>query len=181
MLYGKDIQYNKGVLYSDNYIELIEKFNCGNPSIDKYLKEKAKEDLILGRGTTKLFLNKQKDRLIGFYTLNCTSLVIGDNTVDGNFNPAVEIKMFAVDREYQKIPYSEDEDDFKLSDDLLLDIIDDIRIFTESCCGASHVVLYSIPYSVKFYTRNGFKNFLSNMKRNTDRYVEGCIPLFLTL
>ena len=57
----------------------------------------------------------------------------------------------------------------------------EIYKISESVCGASHVVLYSVPEAVSFYQRNGFNKFIGDMEMPSKMFVEGCTPMFLNL
>jgi hypothetical protein len=79
------------------------------------------------------------------------------------------------------MPYSEDEDDMYFSDYLLCDIIKKIVDFTENICGANSIILYSVPYAIKFYERNGFEPFKEYMVSSDDSYLNECEPMWLQL
>ena len=179
MLYGKDIKYYVE-LYTDNYYDIINKFDCTNDKINKYLKEKAYSELQDGRAVTSLFLNENKDRIIGFYSIRGLALVLGTGEKDNHFYSAIEIKMFAIDREYQDMPYAENSDK-TLSDYLLSDVVDNINDITTQTCGAEFIVLYAVPSSVKFYKKYGFNLFNEFIRFNTDSFLEDCKGMFLPL
>lgn len=179
MIYGKDIEYNVK-LYNEKYRKFIDKFDCTNNSINKYLKEKAYDDMLYGRTVTRLIFNKQNDRIIGFYTLITSALVVGTGITDNHFYSAIEIKFFAIDKEYQHIRYDENDDNI-LSDYLLSEVIDDINEITLKNCGAEFVILYSVPRAIHFYKDYGFKLFNDFIRPNTDNYLGDCQGMFMNL
>lgn len=179
MIYGEDIKFNVYKL-SDEYSSLIERFECGNKEIDKYLKYKALGDMESGNSLTRIIVTKNNEEIIAYYSINCSAIVMEDHS-HKYFSPSVEIKMFAVNDKYHSIPYSKDEDDICFSDYLLCLIIKEIVDFTENICGANSIILYSVPYAINFYERNGFELFREYMLSSDDNYLNGCEPMWLQL
>lgn len=159
MIHGKDILYNI-LRFTDKDISLVQDFNCGNEVINDYLKEEACNDT---KATTFIIVNNDNNQIIAYYSLNCSGFVI-DNGNNFTIYPAVEIKMFAIDEKYQHIPYSTNREDGNLSDTLL-----------------DNVILYSVPSAENFYRRNGFKRFENFMLQSTSLFLDGCIPMYLSL
>lgn len=89
--------------------------------------------------------------------------------------------MFAIDEKYQHMNYSENIEDGNFSDMLFSEVIGNIYNFTDNYCGADKVILYSVPDAESFYTRNGFKRFERFMLQSTSIFVDGCIPMYLSL
>jgi hypothetical protein len=182
ILYGENIDYSIES-FSTEYCSMLSEFECGNSEIDRYLCNDAKCDTTEGRGVTKLILNDNKSKVIGFYTLDCSAMIVETNESQGKIGlaPAVEIKMFAVDKSYQDISYSKIKEDGTFSDILLCEAINQINNFTESTCGAVCIILYSVPSAKKFYIRNKFVSFKPIMKKNDDVYLKGCEPMYMAL
>jgi len=176
MIYAKDIDNTPILLTKDN-ISLVRNFNCGNKVINEYLKFKALEDT---QATTFIVLDDNSNDIICYYSLSCCGFVVNNGT---NFTiyPAVEIKMFAIDEKYQHMNYSENIEDGNFSDMLFSEVIGNIYNFTDNYCGADKVILYSVPDAESFYTRNGFKRFERFMLQSTSIFVDGCIPMYLSL
>lgn len=57
MMYGEDLELNIYKLNTE-YLYLIQDFNCGNDEINKFLKEKALEQMDSGKALQELFLIK---------------------------------------------------------------------------------------------------------------------------
>lgn len=176
MIYGEDILYNI-IRFTDKDINLVQDFNCGNEVINDYLKEEACNDT---KATTFIIVNNANSQIIAYYSLNCSGFVI-DNGNNFTIYPAVEIKMFAIDEKYQHIPYSTNREDGNLSDTLFDNVIGYIYSFTDNCCGADKVILYSVPNAENFYKRNGFKRFENFMLQSTSLFLDGCVPMYLSL
>ncbi|MBR6836695.1 MAG: hypothetical protein IKM72_11940 [Oscillospiraceae bacterium] len=179
MIYGEDINLSDRVRITEDNKELTLGFDCGNETMNKYLKEKSYEDT---KATTFIIKNNDDNTVICYYSLCCSGLVI--NTNDGNLfsmYPAVEIKMFAVDEKYQHIPYYNEPDTCSLSDMLFYDVIGHINEFTENECAADKIILYAVPKAESFYSRNMFKKFEEYMKPASSWFTDECIPMFMSL
>ena len=178
MLYGEDIELDIAKL-NEEYLPFVQDFKCGNDEIDKFLKHKALEDTEIGRSITRLFFTNQKE-LVGYYSINCSALVV-ENHNHRYFAPAIELKMFAIDNKYKHMQYSKDDKDYFLSDSLLSIVIKEIINITENVCGANNIILYSVPYTIDFYERNGFEPFKEYMISNDDMFLDGCLPMLIRL
>lgn len=176
MLYGEDIK-NKPKLLTSSDIDLVKDFDCGNQVINDYLKQEALKDT---KATTFIVVNTETNEVICYYSLNCSGFVVNNGN---NFTiyPAVEVKMFAIDEKYQHLPYSKSFKDGNFSDMLFNEVIGFIYEFTDLYCGADKVILYAVPNAESFYKRNGFKRFESFMLQSTSLFLNGCIPMYLSL
>lgn len=156
--------------------ELLKNFDCENEVINNYFTSKAQDD---SDAVSFAFIDEEKEALIALSSLSCSSII----APSGNklhLLPAVEIKMFAVNKEYQHKPVFP-EDDQHWSSHCLDKIIFHIREFTDTHCGASRIVLYSVPKAESFYLRAGFKKFLEFMRPQDKSFLEDCIPMFMVL
>lgn len=50
--------------------------------------------------------------------------------------------------------------------------------FTDDYCGASRIVLYSVPEAVSFCKRNGFDDFKEFMNPDQSLDVADCVPMY---
>lgn len=175
-MFGEGIKY-KIVILEQKYEYLIKTFDCGNEVINKFLY-KASNVFLNGMGITKLIINEEETKLIGFYTL-CSSAML--QTID-KYNralPAIEIKMFAIDLEYQNIPFFKDTTDeiYVFSDAMLSDIISEISTLSEETIGIKYIILHSVPKAIKFY-RRGLFIFLDEINEYLelpyDTFSDGC-------
>ena len=160
--YGKDIIFN---FYnrSEEDLGYLKKFDCGNSEINKYFNNEAISDT---KSVTKVIwrkdeksdkLNKEENDIIGLYSVSASAMFYDDYDDKKYIIPAIEIKFFAINQEYQDMPFSEDYEEGVFSDYLFASIINNIRGITENECGAEKIVLYSVPDAVEFYKRNGFE------------------------
>ena len=162
---------------------ILSNFHSGNDSIDSYFKGKC--EAITDTSAKSFVVTNDSTQngmpsVIGVYSLCCSGYVV-DSHKYFYIHPAVEIKYFAINEYYQDIQYSENTEEGCLSSNILAMIIGRIISFTDSYCGANKVILYSVPEAEFFYQRMGFHLFADYMLKNNERYLEGCIPMYLDL
>lgn len=156
--------------------ELLKNFDCENEVINDYFADKEEDD---NDTVSFAFIDEEKKTLVALSSLSCSSIIMESGKKLHLF-PAVEIKMFAVNKEYQHKPVFP-EDDQHWSSYCLDKIIFHIRKFTNMYCGASRIVLYSVPKAESFYLRTGFRKFLEFMRPQDKSFLEDCIPMFMVL
>ncbi len=154
-------------------IELIEDFSCCSIELDKKLLQMKKHN----EGITIVLIDNINNCIIGYCTYTTSGLKIGDQNYNITY-PASEIKFFAIDEKYQHKEYDEY---FKISDLMLCEIIKRLFEISEDIIYFEYVLLYSVPNAVSFYERNGFRKFSEYMVSDSYMYIDGCIPMFLTL
>lgn len=174
---GKDIRYKFKKLSIHNHY-LLKKFHCGNEQIDDDLRSKVLNNPQM---TTFLVINSDKpEDIICIYSLSCSGYVCNLYSKIYVY-PAVEIKYFAISKEYQDIRFSDEIDDGCLSNMILYEIINDIMDFTDNYCGADKIILYSTPQAIEFYEKCGFQKFTEFMVKSEDLYLDGCVPMYMDL
>ena len=156
--------------------ELLKNFDCENEVINDYFTNKEQDD---NDTVSFAFIDEEKKTLVALSSLSCSSIIMESGNKLHLF-PAVEIKMFAVNKEYQHKPVFP-EDDQHWSSHCLDKIIFHIREFTDTYCGASRIVLYSVPKAESFYHRAGFKKFLEFMRPQDKSFLEDCTPMYMVL
>lgn len=178
MRYGNEIKLSKPIKMSEELKINVQGFNCGNEIIDDYLKNRSFSD---PQTVTFIIIDEDSNSVVCYYSLSCSGIVISHGT-GGKITifPAVEIKMFAIDEEYQHIKYSE-EDDVNLSDELFWLVIGEIYDFTDNRCGSDKIILYSVPKAESFYTRNSFKRFNNLFIPSSSLFIDGCIPMYMDM
>lgn len=174
-------------LLNENYLYLLDNFKCGNDEIDRYIKEDAYNNQFIGEGVTFLVLNENEDKLIAYYTLTSTSLIYSTITDNKDYEPrisgipAIEIKIFAVNKAYQNIIHHSDKfGDKVLSDIILGSLIADVYKYSCEILGIQIIMLYSTDEGINFYTRNSFEK-LDDYIPLYDKYTEDCTPMYLRL
>lgn len=157
---------------------LLGKFGCENESINSYFKKKALKD---DDATSFCFLTDDEETIIALSSLSCSAIII-ESEKNLHLVPAVEVKMFAVNKEFQhKSMGMEIDETINWSTYCFDKLIGHINQFTEKHCGASRMVLYSVPRAVTFYERIGFKHFEGLMRPQDKTYLEECCPMYMVL
>lgn len=154
-------------------------FHCGHAGINDYFREKFlwDEDAV----PYCFWADAEKTELVGIAALSCSGIVIHSGS-HFHLTPAIEIKIFALDETYQHQVFpNSGEDQGHWSDYCLYYLIQLIYTIVETQCGANHIVLYSVPEAVTFYQRHGFDSFVELMEMPSNRFIEGCIPMYLNL
>jgi len=90
---------------------------------------------------------------------------------DSNIIPAIELKMFAIDKKYRKL---------NLSSRLLDDIISIVKKYSLECVGAKALILYSVPADkvVRMYEKSGFIQMSENFSMYKSKFNDGCVPMY---
>lgn len=161
----------KLTLLSEVILADFERFNCGNEALDHYLYASGYSD---PDAVTYIVFAHTANEIISYFSLSCSAIYhqIGDSM---RHYPAVEIKNFATNLKYQHI---ETENGISLSQSILEYIKYNLVMdFTENICGASRIILYSVPDAVNFYKKSGFREFSEAFIKNNSSYLEGCIPM----
>lgn len=144
-------------------IGFFSEFNISTKGFDDYISNYALEDKFNGDGVTYVVLDN--NTIVSFYTLCVTSILYNDryhvedtDTYDTKLCgiPSVEIKMFAVNDEYQDCFYKDSIDE-PISALILKDIINYIDELSKDSIGIKAVFLHSTEEGKPFYIKNNFK------------------------
>ncbi|MBP3352114.1 MAG: hypothetical protein J6L65_06890 [Lachnospiraceae bacterium] len=177
--YGNQIDMEFVVL-SREHKEIAQRFKCNNEYIDKFVKKIAWKD----KGTvTYAVIDNEENRIVTIMTLVASGIytVHSNNSRRPNIVlPAVEIKNFATDIRYQKIPMTEEEGT-TLSKMIFSKYLRDILELSKNTIGINKIVLYSVDQALNFYKCFGFKDFKSYMARSEDYAIKGCTPMYMNV
>lgn len=168
--------------YNRNMQSLVEDFNCGidDIAISEYLRDQAIDD---EKSVTYLVLKYDESgmpvKTAAFISLSCSAILkhqFGATVYD----PAILIRYFAVDVEYQG--WKADGFDKKFSDVVFAMFFSKMENIAKRHIGAKHIVLYaSSERAERFYLRNHFNHFNDLMNRDEDPYVNDCVPMYFTI
>ena len=149
--------------YFDTVCSDIYNFDCGHQVFNDYLLHDDDISVI------HYVLDTNSDELLAYFALTTSALLIGDPS-DMNGSPAIELKMFALDKKYRGLG---------IAQSLLEKIIDLIIHYSSYHIGAEAIILYSVPvdYILKLYEQNGFERIDSSLKTFRSAFTEGCIPM----
>lgn len=140
----------------------IDSFDCGNQKINRYLKEKVFHDV---NSNTFVYIDVGLDNIIAFVTLACSSIDVCDEQsfVFVEKVSAVEIKHFAISKEYQHMKYKSTSKE-TLGDILFDDIIERIYDLTNKGIKAGKIILSSNKSAISFFKKHSFKEFSTPSK-----------------
>lgn len=152
--------------YIDTKIDSVDDFDCGFAVFNDYLKKRIPKD----KAAFHYIIDAENDNLIAYFSLLASCVMIGDFDRH-NFIPAIELKMFAVDKKYQKR---------NLSNRLVDAIVDIAEEYSSEYVGAELLVLYSVPAEqvVKMYEKSGFEKLPAEWFMYKSYFSNGCIPMY---
>nr|DAH43949.1 MAG TPA: hypothetical protein [Caudoviricetes sp.] len=155
--------------------DFLSKFDCGKYNFNIYISSnEVVEDMRSGDGVTHLVFDKPtfgRKKLVAYYTLIATSipynskLLLEPEDVVDPANPyieltygvnAIQIKMFAVDKNYQDLFFKHGGFDMPISAWVFQSIIDSIDDISEQVCGVKAIILHAVADAEKFYLKNEF-------------------------
>ena len=174
--FGQQIPVRVEILRKANS-HLTRNFFCGNGAIDQYYREEALTDKT---AVTYLVVDEMNDKLLAATTISCSAIFLSRRNQLSTLMSAIEVVYFAVDVDYQGLPYRPD-DDRSLSHYLFSYFIEMIRGISRDHVGAAKIVLYSVPYARNFYRRLGFKTFDRDMYGDRGSFVSDCKPMYFDL
>jgi len=153
--------------YIDTVCENTTGFDSGYKVFNEYLHKNADS------ATFHFILDSETDGLIAYFSLLSSALLYGDPS-NLNAIPAIELKMFALDKRYHGS---------ELSSELLDAIITTIQLYASKYVGADAIVLYSVPATgvVALYKSKGFVEVGGLLTAFKDEFTEGCIPMYMIL
>jgi GNAT superfamily N-acetyltransferase len=133
-------------------------FSCGNPSLDRYLKEQTGQDLRRGCATPFVLLSARGDaKVLGYYTLSSYGIDVGELPAEVSKKlpryplvPATLLGRLAVDRSFHGQGIGEF---------LLMDALHRARVQSAEIAAAAIVVDASDTGAIKFYRHFGFVPF----------------------
>ena len=175
--------FNPDIVTMDKqYQESLASFDAGRQyeNFNDFIKHDWEEYKQGRNGVTYLVLDKtlRKDTAVAFYTLSSGAIpyidrwyipedereeadIIYDEKECGI--PAIEIKMFAVSKQYQDTYYRFEQEEKPISAWIFEQMISSIRQLTERAVSAKAIFLQSVPEAEAFYRKNGFDYVLPNM------------------
>lgn len=174
--YGQKIPVRIEVLKDAN-AQLTRHFFCGNPAIDNYYRYEAVTD---PAAVTYLVIDCSREKLLAALTISCSAIFLEKKRQLSTLLSAIEVVYFAVDMDYQGLPYRP-EDPYSLSHYLFSYLIELIRGISQKHVGAAKIVLYSVPEAKNFYKRLGFTPFGERMYGDRGTFVNGCMPMYFDL
>ena len=166
---GENISVNEIDFYIDTEYSNINSFDCNFDVFNIYLKQRIPKD----KATFHYIINSEDDSLIAYFSLLASCVLMGEFD-SHEFIPAIELKMFAIDKHYQKLD---------LSSKLVAAIIDIVEEYSSEYVGAELLILYSVPAEkvVDIYETSGFKKLPSEYFMYKNYFSGGCIAMYKKL
>ncbi len=168
-------------VFSEEYFPLAFNFKSvddeNSDFFNNFLVQNALIDQRQGYGTTHIFLEvDEKDsknkRILGFFTLRCSSLIIRSEGFRKIGEPALEIAVFAVHKDYRGMG---------IGTVMMQEIFAQAIKLKEKHIGIKYLVLCSVKESMGFYEKFEFKQITGNeLIPNEIRNLE-CIPMSVRL
>jgi len=153
--------------YIDTVCDDISGFDSGYCVFNEYL-QRSNDSAV-----THYILDSETDIVIAYFSLLSSALLHGD-PVNLNAIPAIELKMFALDKRYHGS---------ELSSELLDAVLMTIHHYSNRYVGADVIILYSVPVEgvMKLYKSKGFVEVGESLTAFKDKFTEGCIPMYMVL
>lgn len=180
-------QFNPEVEVLDDSFQdyfLLKQFNAGTnyQEFNDFLCTEAYDYKESGDGVTHIIFDIMKDsynkevsrKVVAYFTLNATAIPFEDRTRNSAEEykrtgekyeveicgvSAVEVKMLAVDINYQNVFYEYQNEQLPIAA-WILRLINDVA---ENNIGYKVIYLHSLPEAISFYEQNGFKPVEKNM------------------
>ena len=154
----------------------ISFFNCGNVSIDRFIR--SSEALDPGYGKTFVWLSYDESEIIGFYNITTGSVdSLNEENTNYKVGGAIHINQFALSEEYQGQEFDKS---IKASDFLLAECLDRIYSIRKNV-GFSFITLQSTERGFSLYKRNDFEEIEEDMQIVQTEHEIKCTPMYLAL
>lgn len=155
---------------SDEDYSLIKDFDCNEKNMNDFFWSYAIGYNNTGDGKTKVIIDKDNNKIIGFFTLKCNALQTeGD---EAEVIPAIEVSRFGIEKCYQKRGIG------KIVFAYVINYINSIK---KDYLGVKMIVLYALPNVIKFYSNNfKFKELVYSKYDDFEcKSNQGCTPMYL--
>ncbi|MDE6780884.1 MAG: N-acetyltransferase [Ruminococcus sp.] len=154
--------------------ESLTDFDCGNPALSAFLSSSQALDNSFG----KTYVMLSGEKIIGYYNISTGHIEISASPEAIRAGGTVYVNCLAVDKQYQKIKYTETE---YISDILLADCIKRVLYLREYYIGFSFISLASTAEGHYLYERNGFFDIEDDMKITKNPGELTCTPMYFPL
>ena len=153
--------------YIDTVCEDVSGFDSKYRVFNEYIKHSGDSAVI------HYIMESETDKLIAYFSVLSSALLYGD-PINLNAIPAIELKMFALDKRYQGL---------NLSSILLDAVIKTIQYYSDKYVGADILILYSVPVDqvIELYESKGFQRIENTLTAFKSDFTDGCVPMFLPL
>lgn len=156
------VSYNK-----KEHFNLIEDFNCGVKTLNKFLKE------LPSHYCSGLLLIRRnsfgQEKVLAYCAYRCYSIKIEDEVY-----PAIEIRGFARDKSVKGK---------NIGRDFLSNVFKFFEYISKEYISAKYICLHAIntPEILSFYEYFGFQRISSDTVILEDEFNEECVPMFVSI
>lgn len=186
--YGEEVQY-KFCLLQDHDVDKLKKFDCGNSNLNQFIQNDIIQDnkVINEDGLMFKAEDEKIHQIIAIVSL-ATNGIIFKQTNFLKVLPSIKIDVFAIDLKYQKLHINEESkqdidanNHFYLSDSIMGDVISHCHKISEEYALIKYILLYADKKAYRFYQRNFFLDFESDMKKESNMEINKNIPMYMQL
>lgn len=174
--------------------EVIAQFDCGNEDMTEYFQQYARTDAAEGKGVTYVLVTPDRERIYAYATIKAHSLYHYEDAekfhtkeVDGNNKvllaiPAVEIKMFAINRKLKgQVAYLLDpKNQQRYSSIFFKWFLEKLYYMSMNIIGFQMIFLRANDEGERLYRNNKFIE-CDEYLDTYDSKAEGCTSLAVTL
>ena len=175
--YGTEVNYVEEIIDISKK-DYLKEFDWKNDEINNHIK-KFQSHI----STERLWgiFDCNLDKLVCVYSLKASAITRESSDNRGAaYDSAVEIAIFAVDKNYQDLRMSDKKEDGCLSSRILCSVMKKIMVMNSNICAVEYIILYSTKDAEEFYKKCKFKSFTQYMK-NRDSYIQYCVPMYFPI
>ncbi len=163
---------------------VVQAFDCGNPSFNDFLQNKAKPWNAAGECVTYAFadadevLRKSITRIYGFASLNTLGLLYTDNG-QNQYLHCAEIRLFAIAKQLRK----RHDQTVMWSDVIFKTLLQHLYFMSTSVIGFKALFLNANHDGRQLYIDNGFTEITDYLAPRTDEKfnIKDCTPLLMMI
>ena len=144
-----------------------DEFNSGHEVFDEYFKNHNDSSVM------HYIYDAENEKIAAYFSLISSAMLSNEKRGIGAI-PAIELKMFALDKGYQGK---------KIAPLFLNTIIKLIKHYSIDFVGAKVILLYSVPIGsvIRLYESCGFYKADDSFATYKSDFNEGCVPMFKLL
>jgi len=151
----------------DTVCDNISEFDSGFHVFNEYLINRYDSAVM------HYIIEPESETLIGYFSLQSSAVLYEEDNKQGAI-PAIELKMFALDKQYQGKG---------VAPVLLRSILETIEDYATDCIGADIILLYAVPAEgvLMLYKNAEFEQAEGLFATFNTPFADGCIPMYRAL
>ncbi len=162
---------------SKNY-PAIAQFDCRDDAINGIFKKHIKQI----HSVSYAFIDSVSGKIISFVSL-CSSAIQRQKDDSLHSLPAIELKLFGVDKNYQHEVMTYENKQVKFSEFTFMWVLAFINNVLKEYIGVEYLILFSVPQNntLKFYEKMGMSYLTDDERVYNSDFSDGCVPMYLEL